>query len=97
MTKCLPLKHVYDILATLGSFKYPQKHKKALLGALEVIGRLARPDLVPTTTCWSNRVGQICFRPLRDLYDSPGPGVLGAPFPETRGIPDLPNLTWGVA
>ena len=48
-------KHVYYILATLGPVKYPQKHKKALLGALEVLGRLARPDLpnylVPTTTC----------------------------------------------
>ena len=66
----------------LGSYKYPQRPKKALLGALEVLGGPWRssegpkgPDLVSTATGWSNWVGNIhimCSGPLRDLYGTPG-------------------------
>ena len=49
---------------TLGPFRYPQRLKKALLGALEVLGRPQRssegpkgPDLVPTATGpWYNEL-----------------------------------------
>ena len=49
----------------LGSYKYPQRPKKALLGALEVLGGPWRslegpkgPKLVPTvTTGWSKWLG----------------------------------------
>ena len=66
----------------MGPFRYPQRLKKALLGALEVLRRPQRssegpkwPDLVPTATGWCNWVGNIltmCSGPFRDLYDTPG-------------------------
>ena len=87
----------------LGSYKYPQRPKKALLGALEVLGGHWRscegpkgPHLVLTATGWSNWVGNIrimCSGPLRDFYGTPGAPKKGSFQPqrssEGPGGPDL--------
>ena len=88
----------------LGSYKYPQRHTKALLGALEVLGGPWRssegpkgPDLVSTATGWSNWVGNIhimCSGLLRDLYGTPGPPKR-ARFCPKRGPQRAPGgQTW---
>ena len=83
--KTVPTSIIHDSMwcwPTLGPFKYPQRPKKALFGAHEVLGGPWRssegprwPDLVPTATSWSNWVGHtyiMCSGPLRDLFDTPG-------------------------
>ena len=82
----------------LGSYKYPQRPKKALLGALEVLGGPWRslegpkgPNLVLTvTTGWSKWVGNIyimCSGPFRDLYGTPG-------APRRTYFVPIPSVSW---
>ena len=81
----------------LGSYKYPQRPKKALFGAPGVLGGPWRssegpkdPDLVSTATGWSNWVGNIhimCSGPLRDIYGTPG-------APRRARFGPTPSVSW---
>jgi len=105
--KTVPTSIIHDYMwcwPTLGPFKYPQRPKKALFGAHEVLGGPWRssegprwPDLIPTATSWSNWVGHtyiMCSGPLRDLFDTPGTPkrVQFRPFRAPQGPRRVPFL-----